>query len=97
MVKSTTTELKLREVERKLKTSCRQISVLDRQMDILQVRYKKAYNSKRRGLFDSFRIRLATLEGVRQAFYLYACEKAAEKRILLEEMQQELFTRTTEE
>ena len=65
-------------------------------MDILQVRYKKAYKSRRKGFFDSFRIRLATLEGVRQAFYLYACEKAAEKRLLLEEMQEEL-TRTTEE
>jgi len=96
MVKIVKTELKLREVERKFKTSCRQVSILDRQMDSLQVRYKRAYESKRPSLYNSFRMRLATLEGVRQAFYLYAMEKATEKHLLKEEMRQELM-RTTEE
>ena len=96
MVRKISTENRLREVERKLQRSRRQISVLDRHMDILQVRYKRASDSKRKGLFSSFRIQLATLEGVREAFYLYACEKAAETRLLKEEMRRELL-RTSEE
>ena len=55
-------------------------------MDILQRRYKKAQRSKTKAAFDSIRLQLSTLEGVRQAFYVYACERAAETGRLREEM-----------
>lgn len=96
MVKRTAIDQKLREVERKLKASCRQVSVLDRRMDILQRRYKKANENKARAVFSSLRLQLSTLEGVRQAFYLYACDRVAEKSHLKEEVRHHLM-RTTEE
>jgi len=75
-------------ITRKLKASCRQISVLDRRMDILQSRFKRARNNQRNGVFNSLRIQLATLEGVREAFYIYACKKAAEKEDIFDEIRQ---------
>lgn len=77
-----------KEITRKLKASCRQISVLDRKMDILQSRFKRARKNRSNGLFNSVRIQLATLEGVREAFYIYACKKAAEKDFIFDEMRQ---------
>jgi hypothetical protein len=96
MVKTTAIGQRLREVDRKFKTSCQQVRVLDRQMDILQSRYKKAKVNKTRAAFNSFRLQLSTLEGVREAFYLYACDRAAERSRLREDMRREL-SRTTEE
>ena len=75
-------------VTRKLKASFRQISVLDRRMDILQSRFKKARSNERNGVFNSLRIQLATLEGVREAFYIYACKKAVEKDYIFDEIRQ---------
>ena len=96
MAKKTAIDQRLRVVERKFKTSARQVSVLDRQMDRLQARYKRAYDSKTKAVFNSFRLQLSTLEGVRQVFYLYACERAAEKSRLQEEMREELMRKTEE-
>jgi hypothetical protein len=88
MVKTAANDQRLREVESKLKRSCRQVRVLDRRMDVLKVRYNRAQGSHNRAAFSSFRLQLATLEGVRQAFYIYACERAAEKNLLKTEMVQ---------
>ena len=85
---------KLREVDRKFKVSFAQLRVLDRQMDILQRRFTKAKENKTKAAFNSFRLQLSTLEGVRQAYYLYACDRAAERHRLQKEMRLEL-TKTT--
>lgn len=97
MAKKTAIGQRLREVERKFKKSARQVGVLDRQLDRLQARYKRADNSKTKAVFNSFRLQLSTLEGVRQVFYLYACERAAEKSRLQKEMQELVLMSTTEE
>ena len=89
MTKKISINNRLGECDRKFRASCRQIGVLDRKMDIVKCRYQKASRDKRTALFNSLRLQLATLEGVRQAFYLYACDKAAEKSHLNDEMRRE--------
>ena len=59
-------------------------------MDVLQHRYKKAKHNSTRAAFKSFRLQLSTLEGVREMFYLYTCDRVAERSHIQEEMRREL-------
>ena len=92
MVKSISQEKlnKLNDVGTKFTKSCRQIRVLDRQMDILQLRYDRANKQRSRAAFHSLRLQLTTVEGVRQAFYEYACRRSAEKNFLEAEIIEEM-------
>ena len=88
MVKATATSMnqRLTDVNRKFKASCQQVRIIDRKMDVRRRRYCKAKDEKLMAAFNSVRLQLATLEGVRQAFYMYASDKATERRCIVDEI-----------
>jgi hypothetical protein len=73
---------RLQDIQYKYQKACQQIKILDRQLDTMQHRYDIATQERSRAVYHSLRLQLATLEGVRSAFYEYACWKAAEKKEL---------------
>lgn len=78
---------KIRDVNRRFRKACDQIILLNNQIEALQLRYDRAMKANRRSFRYSLRLRLATLEGVRNMYYEYATRQADE----LEELQNELI------
>ena len=66
----------LHETEMKFKKACEQVVLLNDKLEGLQRRYDKARNENHRSFRYNLRLKMATVEGVRNAFYEYACEKA---------------------
>ncbi|KAI0240625.1 hypothetical protein LSAT2_008627 [Lamellibrachia satsuma] len=77
----------IRQLDRKFRRACDQILLLNNQIEDLQTRYDRAMKANRRSFRYSLRLRLATLEGVRNMFYEYASRCADE----LEELQNQLI------
>lgn len=67
---------RLYETEMKFKRACEQVVLLNDKLEGLQTRYEKARQENHRSFRYNLRLRMATVEGVRNAFYEYACEKA---------------------
>jgi hypothetical protein len=61
--------------------------MLNRKIEDMQVRYDRAFADGRRSFRYSHRLKLATLEGMRNMYYEYACRRADE----LEKMQDTLI------
>ncbi len=74
-------------LDRKFRKACLQIRLLNDRIEDLQVRYDRAYKAGRRSFRYTYRLQLATLEGLRNVCYEYACRRADE----LEEMQRDLI------
>ncbi len=66
----------LQDTERRVFECCQQIVLIDQKLDIVQTRYNRADNDNFRSLRYSLRLQLATVEGVRNAYYEYAKSKA---------------------
>ena len=66
----------LQDVERRFFKCCQQIVLIDQKLDIVQTRYNRADKDNFRSLRYSLRLQLATVEGVRNAYYEYAKSKA---------------------
>ena len=62
----------IRTLDRKFRRACDQILLLNNCIDDLQSRYSSAMQLNRRSFRYSLRLKLATLEGVRNMFYEYA-------------------------
>ena len=77
---------KMRTLNKKFRKSCSQVILLNNQIEYLQSRYDQAVKSNKRSYRYFMRLRLATLEGIRNMFYEYACRRADE----LDEMQDTL-------
>lgn len=86
---------RLRDVDRKFKQSCEQIVLLNSQMEDLQVRYDRATKLNRRSFRYTLRIRLSTLEGLRNAYYEYASKRANELEALHNDLLAAGFTEGT--
>ena len=71
-------------IDRKFRRACAQIVLLNNEIEALQTRYNRAMKRNRRSFRYSVRLRLATLEGIRNMFYEYASRMADE----LEELQE---------
>ena len=71
-------------IDRKFRRACAQIVLLNNEIEALQTRYNRAMKTNRRSFRYSIRLRLATLEGIRNMFYEYASRMADE----LEELQE---------
>ena len=56
--------------------ACRQIQLLDQQLDSLQIRYKRVHVGNNKTFRYHLRIKLATIEGVRRYYYIYCWRKA---------------------
>ena len=76
--KSTDAYLRLRRLDTKIKKVSEQIRILDRRMDSLTTRYRGAVTDGRRTFRYTYRLQLATLEGVRKAYYEYSQLKSRE-------------------
>ena len=66
----------LQDVEQRFFKCCQQIILIDQKLDIVQTRYNRADKDNFRSLRYSLRLQLATVEGVRNAYYEYAKSKA---------------------
>ena len=74
----------LYETEKRFRRSCEQIILLNNKLEDLQLRYDKARTDNHKSFRYNLRLKMATVEGVRNAFYEYACwkaEKVAELRL----------------
>lgn len=66
----------LYEAESRFKKACEQVVLLNDKLEGLQHRYDKARQENHRSFRYNLRLRMASVEGVRNAYYEYACEKA---------------------
>lgn len=66
----------LNETEIRFKRACEQVVLLNDKLEGLQRRYDKARQDDQRTFRYTLRLKMASVEGVRNAYYEYACEKA---------------------
>ena len=66
----------LNETETRFKRACEQVVLLNDKLEGLQRRYDKAVEENQRSFRYNLRLKMASVEGVRNAYYEYACEKA---------------------
>jgi len=76
-----------RVTDAKFRRACHHIRMLNRRIEDVQVRYDRAFASGQRSFRYTHRLKLATMEGMRNMYYEYACLRADE----LEEMQDVLI------
>ena len=81
---------KIRDLNRKFRLSCSQLILINNLIDEIEARYNRSQAENRRSYRYILRLRLCTLEGVRNQFYEYAYD-AADR---LEKMQLELYNKT---
>ena len=74
-------------LERKFRRGCGHIRVLNRKIEETQTRYDRAYDKQSRTFRYTYRLQLASLEGVRNMYYEWASQRAEE----LESLQDELI------
>ena len=77
----------MREVDKKFRRVCEQLVLLNNRIEAYQKRYDRAVSSNQRSFRYQHRLRLVTLEGVRNMFYEYASDRADK----LDEMQDRLM------
>lgn len=66
----------LHETETRFRRACEQVVLLNDKLEGLQRRYDKARLENHRTFRYNLRLKMASVEGVRNAYYEYACEKA---------------------
>ena len=76
MMENPGTYYELYETESRFRKACQQIILLNNQLEQLQVRYDLAKEDDRKSFRYNLRLKMATCEGVRNAYYEYACLKA---------------------
>ena len=70
----------------KFQKACQQVRQMNKKIENLQIRYDRAKRDHQKSFRYTLRLQIATVEGVRNAFYEYACKVGAE----IEELQFEL-------
>lgn len=83
-----TLEQALDAVVPKFQRACEQVRKLNAHIQTLQVRYDRAKRDNQRSFRYSLRLKIATVEGVRNTYYEYACETGAQ----VEDLQIQLAT-----
>ncbi len=78
---------KIRDINKKFRVACSQLILLNNAIDEAEVRYHRAQDAERRSYRYTLRLKLCTLEGVRNMFYEYASSHADE----LEKLQMRLY------
>ena len=79
--------VQLKILHRKFKLACKQVVLLNNEIDSLESRYERAHAENSRTFRYLLRFRISTLEGVRQMYYVY-CMKCADK---LDDLQEYLM------
>ena len=77
----------MREIDKKFRRVCEQLVLLNNRIEAYQKRYDRAVRNNQRSFRYQHRLRLVTLEGVRNMFYEYASNRADK----LDEMQDRLM------
>lgn len=70
--------VKYRQMQKKFRHACRQVVLLNNRIQHVQLRYDRAVAENKRSWRYITRLDLASLEGVRNMFYEYACRRADE-------------------
>ena len=83
-----TLEKALDTVVPKFQHACQQVRRLNANIRNLQVRYDRAKRDNQRSFRYSLRLKIATVEGIRNTYYEYACETGAH----VEDLQVQLAT-----
>lgn len=81
---------KIRDMNKKFRKACSNLIMINNLIDEIEVRYNRAVAADRRSYRYILRLRLCTMEGVRNMFYEYAYSRADQ----LEKMQLDLYTKT---
>lgn len=97
MVKAREVMAKMQGLDRKFRRSCNQIVLLNQRIKDKQARYDWALRAQQRSWRHSLRLQLASLEGLRNAFYEYAARRADELEVLQEALVEEGILSDTEE
>ena len=84
------TVYKIRDLNKKFRMACSQLVKLNNMIDEIEVRYFRAQTINRKSYRYVLRLRLCSIESIRNMFYEYAYAQADE----LEKMQIELYTKT---
>ncbi|KAK2158234.1 hypothetical protein LSH36_174g03078 [Paralvinella palmiformis] len=58
------------------------MSAMGQKIEFLQVRYDRAFQAHERSFRYTYRLQLATLEGMRNMYYEYACRRADELEVI---------------
>ena len=66
----------LYQTENRFRRACQQIIVLNSRLEELQLRYDQARLDNHKSFRYNLRLKMATVEGVRNSYYEYACCKA---------------------
>ena len=77
----------IRQEDRKFRRACQQVAILNNQLTDLKQRYERAARMDRKSFRCSARLRVASMEGVRNMMYQYAEAKCEE----IEELQDQLM------
>ena len=81
---------RIRDLNKKFRLCCTQLIHINNLIEETEVRYNRSQQQYRRSYRYVLRLKLCSLEGVRNMFYEYAYAKADE----LEKMQLDLYNRT---
>lgn len=79
----------LKQMNKKFRLSCNQVVLLNNEIEYMQNRYDKAVESQRRSFRYFLRLKIATLEGVRNMIYEYACRRADQLDAMHEQLLRE--------
>ena len=80
----------IRDLNRKFRNSCSQLVLINNLIEETEIHYNRSQSENRRSYRYILRLKLCTLEGVRNMFYEYAYAKADE----LEKMQLDLYNKS---
>jgi len=64
------------QLDAKFRMSCQHIELLNREIEMIQVRYDRSFSASQRTFRYSHRLKLATFEGMRNMYYEHACRCA---------------------
>ena len=68
----------LRRLNRKFQICCKQVVLLNNEIEALQQRMDLATKQQRPAFLYTLKLRLASVEGIRNAFFDYACDRAGQ-------------------
>ena len=66
----------LKQMNRKFRLACKQVVLINNEIEYLQNRYDRAVDSGSRSFRYFLRLKIATMEGIRNMFYDYASQHA---------------------
>jgi len=85
-----TLRCEIKDLNRIFRRACQQVILLNNQIEAMKARYERAREANRRAFRYTNRLKLCAIEGIRNMYYEYACDKCDE----IEERQSKLQTLT---